>query len=102
MIPNSRARAALAPASVPRCMRSIVAVIFASRQDTRDHVDQAPPGPIPSPPITHAAVRGRVTVSSQPVWQVRGLPRWRRPDLSQASTTLLLLLVALLSLYPIA
>jgi iron(III) transport system permease protein len=43
-----------------------------------------------------------VTVSSQPVWQVRGLARWRLPDLSQASTTLLLVLVALLSLYPIA
>jgi iron(III) transport system permease protein len=35
------------------------------------------------------------------VWQVRGLSRWRLPDLSQAGTTLLLLLVALLSLYPI-
>ena len=46
--------------------------------------------------------RDSVTVSSQPVWQARGLARWRLPDLSQASTTVLLLLVALVSLYPIA
>jgi iron(III) transport system permease protein len=37
-----------------------------------------------------------------PALQVRGLSRWRLPELSQAAATLLLLLVALLTLYPIA
>jgi iron(III) transport system permease protein len=37
-----------------------------------------------------------------PALQVRGLSRWRLPELSQTAATLLLLLVALLTLYPIA
>jgi iron(III) transport system permease protein len=41
-------------------------------------------------------------VASLPALQVRELSRWRAPELSQVAPTVLLVLVALLALYPIA
>ena len=48
------------------------------------------------------ATASETTASSLQPLQVRGLSRWRLPEPSQAASTLLLLVVALLSLYPIA
>jgi iron(III) transport system permease protein len=48
------------------------------------------------------ATDSEATLSNLAALQVRGLSRWRLPELSQAAPTLLLSLVALLSLYPIA
>ncbi|MCA1644242.1 MAG: iron ABC transporter permease [Chloroflexi bacterium] len=53
-------------------------------------------------PDQRFAGASETSVSSLPALQLRGLSRWRLPELNQVGATLLLLVVALLALYPIA